>query len=137
MAQNFRVVSSRSTVRLVGNTDTEDVIEVWFETSPSHIRYPLYTTPENFQAGYLDGLASNYSALLEGWRHLHGVQAIFYRQDIDAAGDITGNFIFVLSDDSGNVTEEFPQSEFILVVGGGIDTIIENEVARLNGIAAL
>jgi hypothetical protein len=137
MAAGWRVLTSRATVELIGDQDTADVIEVWIETAPSHVRYKLYVPDNEFTASIIQGLAESYSPLFEQARHFHGVQELYPRQDVNQAGNLVENMVFALASDDGRITADFVQPEFVIPTWVGLADLVAAEVAKLNQIAAL
>lgn len=137
MADAFKVLTSASTVQLTGTGDTEDVVKVWIETTPSQVRYVLYVADNQFTAAEISGLAGLYSPLFEKARHLPGVQDLYPRQDVNAAGDLVDHMVFVLASDDGRITEEWVQPQYAVAVYLGIPDLVAAEVAKLNAIAGL
>jgi hypothetical protein len=136
VAGNFRTRSSRSTVELVGATDTQDVVETWVTTAPSGITFPIRIGDSAYNAELLAYYAEQYSTALEALVALPNIAAIYYEQDVNAAGNLEDMLVFVVTSDNGALTREVRESLLILLLGN-MEPVFTPIIAELNQVQNL
>lgn len=131
MPANYRFRTSRSTVELVGATDTRDVVETWITTSPSGITFPVRVADSQWSASQVNALAAQYANALERLVAEPNVAAIYYEQDVNAAGNLVDMLVFVVTSDNGELTKEVREPLIVLILGN-IDPVLEPAIHELN-----
>lgn len=130
---NYELLSSHENVELVGAIDTRDVVQVQVRTVPSGISFPLRIPDSAFSDQAARALAEQYSAILERWVAEPTIAGIRYEQNVNAAGDLVDEFVFVVQSANGQFTREVSQPLIALILGN-IDPIIQpiaDELTRL------
>jgi hypothetical protein len=136
MPGKFRTRTSHSDIELVGATDTRDVVVTYVTTAPSGVTFPVRVADSQYSAAQVDALASQYSDAIENLMGEPNIAAIYYEQDVNAAGNLVDTLVFVVTSDNGELTKEVREPLIVLILGN-IRPVLDPAIAELNAVQNL
>lgn len=136
VAPGHQIVTAHSGIQIASPTETVDVMVVWVRSTPSGVTFPLRIPDNQYSAAVATSLANTYSATIERWLTHPGIVGISFTEDVNPAGDLSDNFVFVVSSTSGNSTRNVVLSMLYLLYETAVYPVTDAVRADLDALEA-